>query len=475
LTKKPGSDYFGVFLPLILSAAVVFLGGCALGPNYKRPSANVPQTYRGLTAEEAAKAEPNSLADQKWGEVFQDPQLRELIGTALQKNYDVRIAASRVLQAQAQLGITRADQFPSVSARANLTAQRNPRSGPIPRFEATTGQVSLSADWELDFWGRYRRATEAARADLLATEWARQAVITSLLANVASAYFQLRELDLELEIAKRTLASRTESLELTRTLEERGISSGLDVRQAEQLVYTASAQVPDIERRIEQEENAISILLGNNPGEIPRGLRLTDQPHAPQVPAGLPSSLLARRPDIRRAEEQLIAANARIGVARSAYFPQISLTATGGYRSSSLSDLFSGPAGLWNFAGSLTQPVFTAGRIRSGVRLTEAQQQEALLVYQQTVQEAFREVSDALVAYRKNREFRIQQELLTQSAQDAARLSTLRYRAGETSYLEVLTNETNYFSAELGLAQARLNELQALVQLYRALGGGWQQ
>ena len=292
---------------------------------------------------------------------------------------------------------------------------------------------------------------------------------------MASSYFRLRELDLELEISKRTLASRKESLELTKTLEERGINSGLDVRQAEQLVYTACAQGPDLERRIEQQEKFLSTLLGNNPGDIPRGMRLTEQSHAPQVPAGLPSSLLERRPDIRQAEQRLIAANARIGLARAAYFPQITLTTTGGYQSSALTDLFSGPAGLWSLAGALTQPIFAGGRIRSNVRLTQAQQQEALLVYQKTIQQAFREVSDALVAYRKNQEFRQQQELLTQSAQDSARLSGLRYQAGETNYLEVLTNETNYFSAELGLAQARLNELQALVELYRALGGGWEQ
>ena len=300
-------------------------------------------------------------------------------------------------------------------------------------------------------------------------------MIATLVANVASAYFQLRALDLELEISQRTLASRQDSLRLTQLLAEHGSTSLLDVRQAEQLVYTAAAEIPALEQQIEQQENFISILLGKNPAAVPRGLRLTEQPHSPEVPAGLPSSLLERRPDIRRAEEQLIAANAQIGVARSAYFPQISLTATAGVQSSALTSLFSGPAGMWNFGGSLAQPIFTAGRLRSNVRLTEAQQQEALLFYQQTIQGAFRDVSDALIAYRKTQEFRAQQQLLTQSAQDAARLSDMRYKGGVTSYLEVLTNETNYFSADLGLAQAQFNELQALVQLYRALGGGWQQ
>ncbi len=449
------------------------LTGCRVGPNYRRPIVKSPDAFRGAAAA-APPAGPSSLGDQKWPEVFRDQQLQELVRTALRQNYDVRIAATRILQAQAQVGITRADQLPSVNAGATIISQRNPQSGPIPRFDFNRGQVNVSASWELDFWGRYRRATEAARAELLATEWARQAVISTLVANVASGYFELRELDLELEISKRTLASRSESLKLTQTLEQRGINSLLDVRQAEQLVYTASRQIPDLERRIEQQENAISILLGNNPGDIPRGWKLTEQPHAPEVPAGLPSSLLERRPDIRQAEQILIAANARIGVAKAAYFPQIALTATGGFQSNALSRLFSGSGGLWNFAGTLAQPIFAGGRIRAGVKLTEAQQQEALLVYQQTIQQAFRDVSDALVAYRKDQEFRKEQERLTQSAQDAARLSDVRYRAGETNYLEVLTNETNFFTAELGLAQARLNELQSLVQLYRALGGGWQ-
>lgn len=460
---------------MLLGIAPFVLAGCTVGPNYKRPSANVPESFRGAAAAgEAIQPTPASLGDQKWWDVFRDKQLHGLIRTALQQNYDVRIAATRILQAEAQLGITRADQLPSVDAGADITTQRNPQAGPIPQFERTAGQVNLSASWQLDFWGRYRRATEAARADLLATEWARQAVIATLVADVASSYFQLRELDLELEVSRRTLASRQESLQLTKTLEERGLNSVLDVRQSEQLVYTASSQIPDLERRIEQQENALSILLGNNPGAAPRGLELTAQPHAPEVPAGLPSSLLERRPDIRQAEQILIAANARIGVAKSAYFPQISLTATGGYQSSALSELFTGPAGLWSFVGGLTQPIFAGGRIRSGVKLTEAQQQEAVLVYQQTIQQAFREVSDALVAYRKNQEFRKQQELLTNAARDAARLSGLRFRAGETSNLEVLTNETNLFAAELRLAQAQVNELLALVQIYRALGGGWQ-
>jgi multidrug efflux system outer membrane protein len=258
-------------------------------------------------------------------------------------------------------------------------------------------------------------------------------------------------------------------------LEQHGISSLLDVRQSEQLVYTAATEIPDLERQIAQEENAISILLGNNPGEIPRGLKLTEQPHAPEVPAGLPSSLLERRPDIREAEENLVAANAQIGVAKSLYFPQVSLTGTAGYESSALNSLFTGPAGLWTLAGSFTQPIFEGGRLKSNVRYAEAQREQMLLSYEQTIQGAFRDVSNALVAYRKDREFRIQQERLLESARDAAHLSTQRFNAGTTDYLEVLTNETNAFSAELGLAQAEGNELIALVQLFQVLGGGWQQ
>jgi multidrug efflux system outer membrane protein len=248
----------------------------------------------------------------------------------------------------------------------------------------------------------------------------------------------------------------------------------LDVRQAEQLVFTAAASIPDLERRIEQQENFISILLGNNSQGIARGRKLVDQPHALEVPAGLPSALLERRPDIRQAEQQLIAANAQIGVAKADYFPQISLTATGGYQSSALTGLFSGPAGLWTFGGSAVQPVFEGGRIRNQVRLARARTEEATLFYQRTLKQAFRDVSDALVGYRKIQEFRIQQEQLTHSADEATKLSNMRYKGGATSYLEVLDSDTRYFAAQLTLAQADLNELRAYVELYSALGGGWQ-
>jgi multidrug efflux system outer membrane protein len=460
---------------VLILLIVTGLAGCTVGPNYKRPNAAVPSAYRGLTPEAAAKNEAASLADQKWWHVFEDEQLQGLIREAVQGNYDVRIAASRVLEAQAQLGITRADQFPTLSASGAGVNQRSAALGPIPAFGFTYGQLTAAAAWNLDFWGKYRRATEAARANLLASDWARRQVIGTVVANVASGYFQLRELDSELEIARSTLASRKESLDLTTQLTEHGIDTMLDQRQAEQLVLTAAAQVPDLERQIEQEENAISLLLGRNPGPITRGRKLTEQPHAPEVPVGLPSSLLERRPDIRQAEQNLIAANAQIGVARAAYFPQISLTGSAGFQSDELSKLFTGNAGLWTLTGGITQPIFQGGRIKNNVRLTEAQRQQFLLMYQQTIQGAFRDVSNALIAYRKNRETRVQQEQLTASAQDAARLSEMRFKAGATAYLEVLTNETNYFSDELALVQAQFNELQALVQLYQALGGGWQQ
>jgi multidrug efflux system outer membrane protein len=401
--------------------------------------------------------------------------LRTLIRTALEQNYDLRIAASHVLEAQAQLGITRADQFPSLSGGAAIADVGTAQSKFLPEFETSTGQVNASAIWALDFWGQYRRATEAARANLLATEWARQEVVSTLVANVAAAYFQLRALDLQLAISKRTLDSRQESLRLTRVLANGGATSLLDVRQAEQLVFTAATEIATLQQQIEQQENFLSILLGQNPGDIPRGQSLTEQHQPPEIPPGLPSELLERRPDIREAEEQLIAANAEIGVARAAYFPQISLNGTGGFQSSALSNLFTGPAGAWSFGASLTQPIFTGGKLRSGVRLAEARQKTAVLVYQQSIQTAFRSVSDALVAYRKTREFREQEELLFQSAQDSARLSHMRYTGGVTGYLEVLTNETNAFSAELAVVQAHQSELLALVQLYEALGGGWQQ
>lgn len=459
----------------VLAYVISLMCSCTVGPNYRRPLVSTPPIYRGLTFEDAAKNEVKSFADENWWEVFQDPKLQELIRVALQQNYDVRIAAARILEAQASLGIIRADQFPTVSGQAAANNERSPRSKFLPAYATSSNQVGLSLFWDLDFWGKYRRATEAARANLVASEWARREIITQLIANLTSAYFQLRAFDLQLEISRQTLASRQDSLRLTRLLAEGGATSMLDVRQAEQLVFTAGAEIPALEQQIEQQENLISILLGDNPGPISRGKKLTEQEHTPSVPVGLPSSLLERRPDIRQAEEQLVAANAQIGVARAAYFPQIPLTAAAGYQSSALTGLFAGPAGAWNFGASLTQPIFTAGRLKSNVRLAKSQRQESLFLYQRTIKGAFQGVSDDLIAYRKTQEFRQQQQLLTNSAEDATRLSQMRYNGGAASYLEVLTNDTNYFSAELALVQAQLDELLALVQLYRDLGGGWEQ
>lgn len=458
----------------MLAIAIVTTTGCTVGPHYKRPPVTVPDTYRGL-APQAAQESSASLGDEKWWTVFQDPQLETLIREALAQNYDVRIAATRVLQAQAIVGITRADQFPTITGGASASNERFPSTKVTPPFEASPTQVNLALFWELDFWGKFRRATEAARANLLSTEWGQKAVISSLVSNVATSYFQLLELDAQMEISRRTLSTRQESLQLTQVRANGGNTSMLDVRQSEQLVYTAAATIPSLERQIEQQENLISILLGKNPGPVTRGRPLVENAILPTVPAGLPSSLLERRPDILANEQLLIAANARIGVAKAAYFPQITLTATAGYQSTALTSLFTGPAGFWSFGGGLVQPIFTGGRIRSNVRLTEAQEQEMVLTYQQSIQQAFREVSDSLIAYRKNQEFRAQQELVVTAAQDATRLSNMRYQGGVTSYLEVLDSDTRYFNAQLALAQAQLDERLALVQVYNALGGGWQQ
>ncbi|HEY6347039.1 MAG TPA: efflux transporter outer membrane subunit [Bryobacteraceae bacterium] len=451
---------FRRFAPLALCIAL--LAGCTVGPNYRSPAVDVPTNYRNANQPDEAA----SLATEKWWMVFQDPELQKLIRTSLDQNYDVRIAASRILQSQAQLGITRSDQFPQVNATAGVLGQK------ITVFGYTASEIQGVFSWNVDLWGQYRRATEAARANLLASEWGRKMVLTTIVANVASTYFQLRELDLELEIAKSTLASRQESLKLTETLESGGATSLLDVRQAEQLVETAAETIPETERQIATTEDLLSTLLGQNPHEIPRGAPLTEQSVPQAIPAGLPSELLERRPDIRQAEEQLIAANSQIGVARAQLFPSLPLTGGGGVESSSLASLFTGSA--WNFSAPLTQPIFTAGRLRAGVKLAEAQQQQALLTYQQTIQQAFRQVSDALVSYTKYREFAEHQQSLTVAAQGAANLSEIRYRGGAASYLEVLTNETNYFAAELNTARALLNERLSLVQIYNTLGGGWE-
>ncbi len=445
---------------------------CTMGPNYKRPAVDVPQTFQGSSPHAPDSAV--SFGDEKWWKVFQDPELQSLIRAALKQNFDVRIAATHILEAQAQLGIAKGNQLPAAGVILAGNNQRDSRSRFFSAYDTSYTELGLGMQWDLDFWGKYRRATEAARGELLANDWAQQQVQSSLVASVASAYFVLRAEDLELEISKRTLASNQDSLRLTQLLSEHGATSLLDVRQAEQLVYSASGAIPNLERQVKQQEDLIRTLLGQNPGEVARGLELTAQPHLPEVPAGLPSSLLERRPDIREAESQLMAANARIGVAKAAYFPDISLTAVGGLQSIPLTQLFSGQSTMWNLTSQLAQPLYSGGTLRNGVRLTQAEQQETALNYQRTIQQAFREVSDALIAYQKDREFRTQQESLTHAAQDASRLSDIRYRGGAASYLEVLDSDTRYYAAELTLAQVELSELLDYVQLYRALGGGWQ-
>jgi outer membrane protein, multidrug efflux system len=463
--KKPA--FLGTTILLML------LTSCMMGPKYKRPLVNVPQDYR--TPEPQPATTASSLGNEQWWQVYQDPVLTQLIHTALAKNYDVRIAASRVLEAQAQVGITRANQLPSANVGADVFSEQNAKvSNLFPAYEVNGGELSLSVIWNLDFWGKYRRQTEAARAQLLATEWGQRAVVSSLIANVATAYFQLRALDSELELSKSTLGSRQQSLELTQTLESHGGASGLDVSQAEQLVYTASETIPDLERQIQQQENVLSVLLGENPESIPRGYALTEQPVPQNVPAGLPSELLERRPDVLQAEENVVAANAQIGVAKAAFFPNLSLTGLGGLESNALHQFITQPSETWYGAVSVTQPVFEGGALRSGLRLARANWQESVLVYQQTLQNALEQVSNALIASRKDREFREQQERLTSAAQRTDQLSEVLYKNGGASYLQVLTSETNYFSAELNLVQAQLDERLALVQLYQALGGGWQ-
>jgi multidrug efflux system outer membrane protein len=457
-----------------------FLAGCKVGPNYRRPAVKPPDVFRG-SPDATPPTELTSLADIKWFELFKDSQLQELIRTALVQNYDLRTAVARVDAARASLGITQADQFPNIAASGEITTLRNSASGasPLPQgFELnrTFGGVALNLlSFEVDIWGRLRRATEAARADLLASEENRKTVITTLVSDVASAYFNLIELDLELEIATRTLTSREGSLQLIRTRRQGGVATLLELRQGEQLVYTAELAIPNIEQLIEVTENQISLLLGRSPGAITRGRSLTDQEQPPAVPPGLPSSLLERRPDIRAVEQNLVAANAIIGVAKAAYFPQISLTGFLGFQSNQLSSLFTSPTRVWQFAPQLTQPIFTAGRIKSNVRLARAQQQVALIQYERVIQTAFREVSDALIQYRKVREVHAKQEQLVTTLQDRSNLAYMRYRGGVDTLLNALDADRDLFDAELGLAQTRRNELLVLVQLYRSLGGGWQQ
>lgn len=450
----------------------------ALGQK-KAPQVETPRVYRGV-ADPNAPPDPQTITDSKWFEVFQDEQLQALIRAALANNYDLREAVARIDAARANLGITRADQFPTITGGTDLTTQRISREGaftvpePVKR-DRTFGSVLLNLlTFEIDLWGRLRKATAAARADLLASEEARRAVITTLISDVATAYFNLRELDFELEISKRTLASRQESLRLIKLRQERGVSTMLDVRQAEELVYNATEVIPAVELAIEQQENFISFLIGENPRSILRGRTLIEQPIPPSIPAGLPSDLIARRPDIRAAEEDLVAANLRIEVAKKDFFPRISLTGFLGFESAQLTNLFSPSRSVWGLLPQVTQPIFTGGRIKSNVRFTQAQRDLLMVNYERTVQNAFREVSDSLIARRKVTEVRTQRDLLVVTLQDRVRLAYLRYNGGVSNLLEALDADRELFDAERSLAQARRDELLSVVQLYKALGGGWQ-
>jgi multidrug efflux system outer membrane protein len=458
----------------------VFSTACTVGPNYHRPAIQVPETFRApepLSPEKAA-----SLAELKWFQVFQDEKLQDLIRTALTQNYDLRSAVANVEAARANLGITRSNQLPNVNASGNLELTRLSRDGSlplpatfVPSQNRNWGEASLGLlSFEVDIWGRLRRATEAARANLLSAEENRKAVVTTLVADVATDYFTLRELDEEMDISRRTLSSRRESLDLIESRQGGGVATLLDRRQGEQLVYTASETIPALQQQIEQTENQISLLLARNPGAIERGRGLTEQTLPPEVPTGLPSALLERRPDIRAAEQNLIAANANIGVARAAYFPQISLSGFLGGQSTQLASLFNGPHSAWGFVPQISQPIFTAGRLKSTVRLAEAQQQGALIAYEKTIQTAFTEVSDALIAHQRVTESRIEQEALVEALRDRTRLAYLRYQGGVDTLLNALDADRDLFQAQLTLSQIQLNELLSVVDLYKSLGGGWQ-
>jgi len=463
---------------VVATLAAGLLTGCMVGPNYRRPAVTTPNVFRGST-EATPPTDLTSLADLKWFDVFKDERLQDLVRTALVQNYDLRDAVARVDAARANLGIVRADQFPTVDASADVSANRFSTGGQIPLEgfpqQRTFGTVAINlVSFEADIWGRLRRATEAARAELLASDDTRKSVITTVIAEVAGAYFNLLELDVEMEIAKRTLAAREDSLRLIRVRAQGGVATLLEVREGEQLVYGAAQVIPGTVQQIQQTENAIKLLLGEPPGGIVRGQSLVEQEEPPSVPAGLPSSLLERRPDIRAAEQNLVAANANIGVAKAAYFPRITLTGFFGFQSTELSSLFSGSTNAWQIFPQVTQPIFNGGRLRSNVRLSEAQDQIALVQYERVIQNAFREVSDALVQYRQTREVRSWRERLVAALQDRSRLAYMRYRGGVATLLNALDADRDLFEAELGLAQTRRDELLALVQLYRALGGGWQ-
>lgn len=457
----------------IAVALLLCVSGCTVGPNYKRPDVNVPTAYRGLPSGAPEQAGAQEFAEMKLATVFPDEVLQGLLKEALVNNYDVRIAAARVLQAGAVLGITRANQFPSVSLAGGIQNQRTqPVSGNV-----TTGALAVQASWLLDFWGQFRRATEAARANLLGSEYAQGLVRITLISSVANAYFQLRAFDSQLETSQRTLAADQEIVRINTVKFKGGESAITDVLQAQLLQEQSEAEIITLKQGIEQTENQISILLGRNPSSILRGLPLTQQPHMPEVPAGLPSAILQRRPDVLQAEQSLIASNANVGVAKAAYFPQFSLTGAFGVQSSALESFLGGgpTTAAWTLAGQVAQPLYEGGRITANYHLALAQRDEAELAYKQTVLQAFGDVSNGLVGYTQSRLLRMKLEEQTATYKEAARLANVRFLGGYAAFLEVLVTEQQYFTSEINLDQAWLTEIQNYVQLYQALGGGWQQ
>jgi multidrug efflux system outer membrane protein len=460
---------------LLCVVSVGLLAGCKVGPNYARPAVTAPPAFRGADNATISSDSKGSLGDEQWAAVYREPELQDLIRRALANNYDVKIAAQRILEQQAQVKITRASQFPTLSFGGTGVGADLPSSlGTSIASPLVDGSLSLNASWTPDFWGQYRRQTEGARATLLAQKWAQRAVQLSLVQSVATDYIQLRAYDRQLEITKETLKARQDSLDLTKKLESGGSSPLSDVRQAEQLVYTASSEIPQLEQNIQQEENAIALLLGENPGPIAHTDPNALTPPPQDLPAGLPSQLLERRPDIQEAEATLINANAQIGVARAQFFPSLPISASAGLGGNTFSSLVDIASKTIYGYGSLSQPIFEGGKLRGQLQLSEATKQEMVVTYQKTIAGAFRDVSNALIALNKQRAYREEQEKLVAAAQDATRLARMRYQGGSTSYLEVLTTDSTLFSAQLNLVSAQQGEALTLVQLYGALGGGWQ-
>jgi outer membrane protein, multidrug efflux system len=462
--------------PLVIACLLIGLCvGCTVGPNYRRPSVDVPAGYRGAPAETPA-AGATELGDLAWETVFSDPELQALIRAALAANYDLQIAASRILQAEAQLVSTRSLQWPSVNGQADAgyTGYVGKSRPPLTPAQTFTPEAGLTVGWEIDFWGKYRRATEAARAQLLASQEARTAVVITLIGQVAQGYFDLCALDVQLDIARRTLAARQASLELVQARFTRGVAGILDVQQAESLSYTAAKAIPDLERQITEIENSIQVLLGNPPSPVPCGRPLTEQLAGTAVPVGIPSELLTRRPDITQAEQQLVATNANIGVAKAALFPSVTITGLVGAGGITVSGQTFGPLGIFSALPSVTIPLFNAGRLQANVDLAKAQTAEAVARYRQTIQQAFREVADGLAEVEKRRESRLKQAQLTQVLTETSATARRRYDGGVSSYLEVLDADRQLFQAQLDLATAQRDELNGFVSLYKAVGGGWQ-